>query len=56
VVDLVDLQGQRVLHIVAGQLETRVRQQMRQVGPRPGEEVVQADDIVAFLDQAFTQV
>ncbi len=29
---------------------------MRKVGPRPGEEVVQADDIVAFLDQAFTQV
>jgi hypothetical protein len=41
---------------VAVQLETRVPQQVRHVGARAGEEVVQADDIVAFLDQAFTKV
>ncbi len=54
--DLVDLHGQRVFHVVAEQLETRVGQQMRHIGPRAGEEVVQADDVVAFGDQAFAQV
>jgi len=54
--DLVDLHGQRVLHVMAVQLETRVGQQVRHIGACAGEEVVQAHDIVAFLDQAFAQV
>ncbi len=54
--NLIDLHGQRVLYVVAGQLETRVSQQVRHIGACPGEEVVEADDIVALLDQAFTQV
>ncbi len=54
--NLVHLHGQRVLHVVAVQLETRVTQQVRHVGARAGEEVVQAHDIVPFLDQAFAQM
>ncbi len=46
VVDLVDLDVQREGHVVPHDLEARVVAQVREVGPRPGVEVVHDQDLV----------
>ena len=43
-------------HIVAHQLEVRVIEQMGNVVLGAGEEVVQADDVVAVVQQAFAEM
>ena len=54
--DLVDLHGQRLLHVVADQLEARVVEQVLDVGARAGEEVVEAHDLVPIGEQALAQM
>jgi hypothetical protein len=54
--DLVHLHGQRLLHVVAEKLEARMLAQVRDVGVRAGEEVVQAHDLVPVGQQALAQV
>jgi hypothetical protein len=56
VIDLVHLEPQRVDDVVPDQLEVGPRQQLRDVGLLAGEEVVDADHVVAGVDQAFAQV
>jgi len=56
VVDLVDLEIQRKRHVVADHLEVRVRVERGEVVARAREEVVDADDVVAPLEQALAQV
>jgi hypothetical protein len=45
-----------MLDVVPEKLEARVRKQVLDVGPPPGEEVVEADDLVPLGDQAFAQM
>ena len=56
IVDLVDLDVERERDIVAHQLEARMGQQMLDVVLAAGEEVVDADDVVAFRNQAIAKV
>ena len=51
VVDFVDLDIERESHIVAHQLEVRVIEQVNDVVFAAGEEVIDADDVVAFFKQ-----
>ena len=56
VVDFVDLDIEREGHVVAHQLEARVVEQMRDVALGAGEEVVDADDVVAAFEQPVAQM
>ena len=56
VVDLVDLQKDRQRDVVPNQLKVRFAQQMRDVRLLAGEEIVQADHVVAHRDQPFAEV
>ena len=49
--DLVDLDVEREGHVVAHQLEARVAEQVRDVALGAGEEVVDAQHVVALLDR-----
>ena len=50
VVDFVNLDVERERHIMAHQLEPRVRDQMLDVLLGAGEKIVEADDVVAIRD------
>jgi len=52
VVDLVDLVLERVDDVVPHELEARVILQVGDVELPAGEEVIEADDLMAVLDQA----
>src|SRR5581483_866739 len=56
VIDLVHLQRQRLGDVVAHQLEAVVVQQVLDVDPRPGEEVVQTDHLVSVGQEPFAKV
>ncbi len=56
VVDLVDLDVERKADVVAHQLEVRVIEQVRDVAPASGEEIVDAEHVVAFLQQEGAKV
>ena len=56
VVDLIGFEIQRMHDVVPNDLEVRIVHQMSDVGLPPGEEVVDADDVVAPLEQSLTQM
>ena len=56
VVDFVDFQVQRMNNVVANQLEIGLSEQMNNVGLLAGKEVVDTDDVMPFVHQAFTQM
>ena len=56
VVDLVDFQQDRLRDVVPNQLEVRLAEQVRDVRLLAGEEVVEADDVVPLVDQAFAEM
>lgn len=41
---------------MANQLEVRIGEQVRNVGSATGEEVIEADDLVSFIEKAFTKM
>ena len=55
VVDLVDLDIEREGYVVAHQLEARLAHQVRDVGPAAGEEVVDAQHLVAVGQEPLAQ-
>ena len=56
VVDLVDLGEERLADVVPQQLEARMVEQVLDVVPPAGEEVVQADDVVALGQQPVAEM
>ena len=56
VVDFIDFQEDRQRHVVTDQLEVGTVQQVRDIRLLAGEEVVQADYVVAAFDQPFAEV
>jgi hypothetical protein len=56
VVDLVHLDIQREGHVVAHQLEIRVVQQVHDVAPRRGVEIIDAEHVLALGQQPLAQV
>src|SRR5262249_22146819 len=56
VVDLVDLEAEAVAHVIPHHLEGVVIEQVADVLPAPGEEAVQADDLVAGREQPLAEV
>ena len=56
VVDLVDLELEGVDHIMANQLEVGIGKQVRDIRFPAGEEVIEADDFVTFVEKAFTKM
>ena len=56
IVDLVDLDLEGIDHIVPHEFKVRVGQQMNDVLLPAGEQVVEADDIVAVADQPIAKV
>ena len=56
IVDLVDLQIDRERHVVADELEALVIEQMLDIAPGAGEEIVEADDFRALRQQALAQM
>ena len=56
IVDLVHLDIERKGHVVTNELEARVAEQMRDVGLGAGEEIVDANDIVALSKEPVTKV
>ena len=56
VVDLVDLEPQRLDDVVAEELEVGLREEMGDVGLLAREEVVDADHVVALGDQPLAEV
>ena len=56
VVDLVDLQFERIDHIVAHQLEIRVVEQVRDIALTSSEEVVHTDHFVPFIEETFRKM
>ena len=56
VVDLVHFQQYWLDHIVTQQLQPSLVEQVKNVFPPPGEEVVQTKYIVVFVEQPFTQM
>jgi hypothetical protein len=56
VIDAVDLELERVDHVVADQLKAGIADQVLDVGFATGEEVVEAYDFVALFDEAITEV
>jgi len=56
VVDLVHLHVERKCDVVAHELEAPVVQQILDVGPGGGEEVVHAEDFMPLLQKAFAQM
>jgi hypothetical protein len=56
VVDLVDLELEGVADVVADEFEAVVVEEVLDVAFSAGEEVVEADDFVAFVEEAFAEV
>jgi hypothetical protein len=56
VVDLVDLELEGVADVVADEFEAFVVEEVLDVALSAGEEVVEADDFVAFVEEAFAEV
>ena len=56
IVDLVDLELERIDHVVAHKLEIRVPQEVGDVELAAGKEVVDRHDIVAVLEEAFAEM
>ena len=56
VVDLIDLEPERMDDIVPQKLEVAAAEQMSHVRLLAGEKVVDADDIMPHVDQTFTEV
>jgi hypothetical protein len=56
VVDFVELEKDRVVDVVADELEIRFVEQVGDVVFLAGEEVVEADDVMALGDEAIAEV
>ena len=56
VVDLIDFDVERERHIVTNQLETMVIEQVIDVAPHSGKEVVDTNDVATVREQALTEV
>lgn len=56
VVDAVNLSLEGVNDIVTEELETRVAEEVSDVGFAPGKEVVHAKDIMTFIEKAFAEM
>ena len=56
VVDAVHLEAERLGHIVADEFEIGVGKQVGDVALPSGEIVVEADDLIAFVEQAFAEM
>lgn len=56
VVDLVHLDVEREGHIVAHELKVRMIEQMDNVVLGAGEEIIEADDVMAIVQQAFAEM
>ncbi|GCC46270.1 hypothetical protein chiPu_0030377 [Chiloscyllium punctatum] len=56
IVDLVHLDIERERDVVAHDLEPGIADQMRNVGPAAGEVIVDAEHIVALLDEPLAQM
>ena len=56
IVNLVDLDVERKGHVVAEQLETLVIEQVLDIAPRTGEEIIGAKHIGAFRQQALAKM
>jgi ppGpp synthetase/RelA/SpoT-type nucleotidyltranferase len=53
---LVHFQEDRLDHIMTYEFKTQIVEQREDVLTPAGEEVVEADDIMAFADQSFTKM
>src|SRR5262245_2191651 len=56
IIDLVNLDIERKTDVMAGQLKARMREEVVNVAPRSGVEVVDAQDLVAARQQPFAQM
>ena len=56
IIDLIDLEQDRLGHIVTDELEIVVVQQMRDVLFAAGKEIVETDDLVAFIKKPFAKM
>jgi hypothetical protein len=56
VIDLVDLQDDPIADVVSDELEARLPQQVTDVLPPAGEEVVEARDLVSRRKKSFTKM
>jgi hypothetical protein len=56
IVDLVHLDKERKGYVVAKEFEFRIPQQMQHILPSSGEEVVDAENVVAVVQKPFAQV
>jgi hypothetical protein len=56
VVDLIDLEQDRLSHIMPHELKFMIIEQMSNVLLPPGKKIVQANDFIAFGQQSFAQV
>ena len=56
--DMIETPGkfQRLRHVMLNEAEPRVGRQMRQIAPRAGDQIIQAQHAVAVRQQAFAQV
>jgi hypothetical protein len=55
-IDLIDLEQDRLNDVVPDKFETRVADQMGDVGALAAEEVIKADNLVAIVQQAFAKM
>ena len=56
VVDLIDFEKDRQRDVVTNQFKIRLVQQVSHIGLLARKEIVQANDVVALLDQTFAEV
>ncbi len=56
VVDLIDLELERINHVVPHEFEPRMRQQMGDVVLAAGEQVVETDDLMAVAQQPVAEM
>ena len=56
VVDAIDLELERVDHVVTDEFEVGIADEMLNVGLASSEEVVEADDFMSLLDEAIAEV
>jgi hypothetical protein len=56
IVDLIDLDLERVDHVVPQEFKPRIGQQMDDVLLPAGKQIVEADDLMAVADQAIAEV
>jgi len=56
IVDLIDFEIDGKRHIMANELESLVVEQVLDVAPRPGKEIIEADDFGALRQQPFAKM